>query len=121
MNDAHGVAQSHQLDFLDFVSADGKIVSSAEWSARFGYKLDWVTQPVDWASVGSFLMKVDTPAGPELGIMAVSTVRVGDKNLYIVGGQQLGQELPRLPRLANRNARLAVSKFDAAIPTAKSH
>ena len=91
VNDAHGVAQSHQLDFLDFVSADGKIVSSAEWSARFGYKLDWVTQPVDWTSVGSFLMKVDTPGGPVLGIMAVSTVRVGDKNLYIVGGQQLGK------------------------------
>ena len=91
VNDAHGVAQSHQLDFLDFVSADGKIVSSAEWSARFGYKLDWVTQPVDWASIGSFLMKVDTPGGPALGIVAVSTVRVGDKNLYIVGGQQLGK------------------------------
>lgn len=92
VNDAHGVAQSHQLDLLDFVSADGKIVSSAEWSARFGYKLDWVTQPADWASIGSFLMRVDTPVGPELGIVAVSTVRVGDKNLYIVGGQQLGKD-----------------------------
>jgi signal transduction histidine kinase len=37
-------------------------------------------------------MKVDTQAGPELGIVAVSTVRVGDKNLYIVGGQNLGKE-----------------------------
>ena len=92
VNDARGVAQSHQLNFLDFVSADGSIVSSAEWSARFGYKLPWVTQPVDWASLGAFLMKVDTPGGPELGVMAVSTVRVGDKNLYIVGGQRLGKE-----------------------------
>jgi len=92
VNDAHGVAQSHQLDFLDFVSADGSIVSSAEWSARFGYKLAWVTQPVDWVTQGSFLAKVDTPGGPELGVMAVSTVRVGDKNLYIVGGQHLGKE-----------------------------
>ena len=24
----------------------------------------WVTQPVDWAALGSFLMKVDTPGGP---------------------------------------------------------
>jgi signal transduction histidine kinase len=91
VNDARGVAQSRQLDFLDFVSADGKIVSSAEWSGRSGNKLDWVTQPVDWTSLGAFLMKVDTPGGPKLGIMAVSTVRVGDKNLYIVGGQQLGK------------------------------
>ena len=34
VNDAHGVAQSHQLDFLDFVSSDGSIISSAEWSAQ---------------------------------------------------------------------------------------
>jgi two-component system, NtrC family, nitrogen regulation sensor histidine kinase NtrY len=92
VNDARGVAQSHQLDFLDFVSADGSIVSSAEWSARFGYKLQWVTQPVDWATQGSFLTKVDTPGGPELGVMAVSTVRVGDKNLYVAGGQRLSKE-----------------------------
>jgi len=92
VNDAHSIAQSHQLDFLDFVSSDGSIISSAEWSARFGYKLDWVTQPVDWASLGSFLMKVETPSGPELGVIALATVRVGDKNLYVVGGQQLGKE-----------------------------
>ncbi len=92
VNDARGVAQSHQLDYLDFVGSDGSIVSSAEWSARFGYKLAWVTQPVDWPSLGSFLIKVDTPNGPELGVIAVSTVRVGDRNLYVVGGQRLGQE-----------------------------
>jgi len=89
VNDARGVAQSHQLDFLDFVSSDGSIISSAEWSARSGYKLSWVTQPIDWAALNSFLMKIDTPSGPELGVISVSTVRVGDKNLYIVGGERL--------------------------------
>ena len=44
VNDARGMAQSHQLDFLDFVGTDGSIISSAEWSARFGYKMQWVTQ-----------------------------------------------------------------------------
>ncbi|HVB59325.1 MAG TPA: ATP-binding protein [Candidatus Acidoferrales bacterium] len=91
-NAAHGVAQSHQLDFLDFVGADGTIISSAEWSARFGHKLTPVTQAVDWATLGSFLMKMDTPQGTQLGLMAVSAVRVGDKNLYIVGGEELGRE-----------------------------
>jgi two-component system, NtrC family, nitrogen regulation sensor histidine kinase NtrY len=89
VNDARGVAQSHQLDFLEFVSSDGSIISSAEWSARSGYKLSWVTQPIDWAALNSFLMKVDTPSGPELGVISVSTVRVGDKNLYVVGGERL--------------------------------
>jgi two-component system, NtrC family, nitrogen regulation sensor histidine kinase NtrY len=92
VNDAKGVAQSHQLDFLDFVGTDGSIISSAEWSARFGYKMEWVTQKEDWASRGSFLMKLDTQDGPALALMAVATVRVGDKDLFVVGGERLGKE-----------------------------
>jgi two-component system, NtrC family, nitrogen regulation sensor histidine kinase NtrY len=92
VNDARGVSQSHQLDFLDFVATDGAIISSNEWPARFGYKMDWLTQTADWASTGSFLMKVDTQDGPALGLMSVSTVRVGDRDLYILGGERLGKE-----------------------------
>ncbi len=92
VNDARGVSQSHQLDFLDFVATDGAIISSNEWPARFGYKMDWLTQTADWASTGSFLAKVDTQDGPALGLMAVSTVRVGDRDLYILGGERLGKE-----------------------------
>jgi two-component system, NtrC family, nitrogen regulation sensor histidine kinase NtrY len=92
VNDARGVAQSHQLDFLDFVGTDGSIISSAEWSARFGYKMEWVTQKEDWATRGSFLMKLDTQEGPAVALMAVAAVRVGDKDLYVVGGERLGKE-----------------------------
>jgi two-component system, NtrC family, nitrogen regulation sensor histidine kinase NtrY len=92
VNDARGVSNSHQLDFLDFVGNDGSIISSAEWSARFGYKMPWVVEPTDWATLGSFLMKVDTQDGPALGLVAVSAVRVGDKNMYVVGGERLGKE-----------------------------
>jgi two-component system, NtrC family, nitrogen regulation sensor histidine kinase NtrY len=92
VNLARGNAQSHQLDLLDFTANDGAIISSAEWPARFGYKLDWVTQPEDWAARQSFLMKMETPEGPVLGLMAVSTVRVGDRNLYVIGGERLGKE-----------------------------
>jgi len=92
VNDARGVAQSRQLDFLDFIASDGSIISSAEWSARFGYKVAWVTQPQDWAVVGSFLAKLETQDGPALALISVSTVRVGDKNLYIVGGERLGKD-----------------------------
>jgi len=92
VNDAHGVAQSHQLDFLDFVGTEGSIISSAEWSARFGYKMEWVTQKEDWATRGSFLMKLDTQDGPAVALMAVAAVRVGDKDLYVVGGERLGKE-----------------------------
>ena len=92
VHDARGVSGSHQLDFLDFVGNDGAIISSQEYPARFGYKLTWVTQPDDWAMRGAFLMKVETDQGPALGLMAVSTVRVGDRDLYVVGGERLGKE-----------------------------
>jgi two-component system nitrogen regulation sensor histidine kinase NtrY len=98
VNDARGVAQSHQLDFLDFVADDGSIISSAEWPARFGYKMTWVAEPQDWSALGSFLMKMDTQAGSAVGLMSVATVRVGDKNLRVVGGERLGQ--PFLASLA---------------------
>ncbi len=92
VNDARGVSQSHQLNFLDFASDDGSIISSNESPARFGYKIDWLAAPQNWASIGAFLMKVDTQDGPSLGLMSVSVVRVGDKNLYVLGGEQLGRD-----------------------------
>ena len=92
-NYAQGVAQAHHLEFLDFVASDGSIVSSAEWSAHSGNKLTWVVRPDNWSSVGGFLMKVDTQDGPQLGLVSVSTVRVGDQNLYVVGGERVAREL----------------------------
>ena len=90
VNDARGVSQAHQLDFLDFVSNDGSIISSNELPSHFGNKMDWLVQPQDWAARGAFLARMDTQNGPALGLMSVSTVRVGDKDLYIFGGARVG-------------------------------
>jgi len=118
VNDARGVAQSHQLDFLDFVGTDGSIISSAEWSARFGYKMEWVTQKEDWATRGSFLMKLDTQDGSALALMAVATVRVGDRDLFVVGGERLGKDfLASLVLPSNMRALLYLNldpKFEPA-------
>ena len=92
-SDARGVSQSHHLDFLDFAGDDGSIISSAEWPARVGAKMAWLAQPDTWAARGAFLTKVDTPDGAALGLLAVSTLRVGDKNLYVVGGERLDKGL----------------------------
>ncbi len=89
VNDAHGVSRSHQLDILDFVSNDGTIISSEESPARFNYKMEWVTKPEDWASRGAFLTKLDTESGPTLALLSVATVRVGDRDLYVVGGERM--------------------------------
>jgi hypothetical protein len=81
VNDAHGVSKSHQLDLLDFVNNDGTIISSQESPARFNYKMEWVTKPEDWPARGAFLTKLDTENGPVLALLAVATVRVGDRDL----------------------------------------
>src|ERR1700687_486890 len=90
-NDARGIAGTQQLDFLDIVANDGTLISSSEWPARFGYKNDWVGVEPDWNSKGAFLRRVDTPDTVDLGLLAVRTVRVGDKRLFLIGGQRLDQ------------------------------
>jgi signal transduction histidine kinase len=90
---ARGDSKAHQLDFLDFVSDDGSIISSNELPSHFGTKMGWLLQPQDWAAHSSFLAKLDTQDGPAVGLMSVSTVRVGDKDLYIFGGARVGKNI----------------------------
>ncbi len=54
-NAAQTLAEEQSLDFLELVGPDTAIISSAEWPARFGYKEDWLAQPVDWKTQGVFL------------------------------------------------------------------
>ena len=91
-NDAGGLAKTQQLDFLDIVADDGTLISSAEWPARFGYKNEWIGAEKDWNSQGAFLRRVDMPDTVELGLLAVNAVRVGEKNLYLIGGQRFNQD-----------------------------
>ncbi len=90
-NDARGIAQTQHLDFFDIVADDGTLISSSEWPARFGYKNDWVGSETDWNSQSAFLRRVDMPDAVDLGLLAVRTVRVGEKHLYLIGGERLNQ------------------------------
>lgn len=94
---AQMLAQEQSLDFLELVRADGTIISSAEWPARFGYKEDWLaagpTPFTDWKSQTPFLKKEDLADGSALGLIAVRAVKSGDNTLYVAGGFRLDQEL----------------------------
>jgi signal transduction histidine kinase len=95
---AQMLAQAQSLDFLELVGPDTAIISSAEWPARFGYKEDWLAQPVDWKAQGFFLKKEELADGPALGLITVRSVMAGDKTLYVAGGQRLDKEfLESLP------------------------
>jgi signal transduction histidine kinase len=89
VNEAGSLAAAHQLDFLELIARDGAIVSSAQWPARFGYKEEWITAPVDWNTQSAFLKREDVPDGTALALLAVREVRGGDSVLYIAGGERL--------------------------------
>ena len=92
VNDARGLSATHHLDFLEIVSHDGKLISSAQWPARFGYPNEWVGRQADWKGTGAFLRREELPDGIALALTAVRAVRVGEKNLYFIGGQRLDKD-----------------------------
>jgi signal transduction histidine kinase len=119
VNDARGLAASHQLDFVELDADDGTVISSAQWQARFGYKNDWVTQEKDWKTRGAFLRREELPDSVALALTAVRTVRVGEKNLYVIGGQRLDKTfLASLVLPAGMRALLYSNLEPAFVPAA---
>ncbi len=90
-DEAQSLAREQSLNFLELVASDGRIISSAEWPARFGYQEAWLIEPVDWKSAGTFLKREELADGPALGLITVRTVKAGERALYIAGGLQLDQ------------------------------
>jgi two-component system, NtrC family, nitrogen regulation sensor histidine kinase NtrY len=94
LNEAQTLAQDAQLDFLEVVSSDGNVVSSAQWPARFGYP-----EPAAAVSATTFLKHEDLPdGGTALGIFAVRAIKGAEPSVKLVGGKRLDQSfLANLP------------------------
>jgi two-component system nitrogen regulation sensor histidine kinase NtrY len=92
LNEAGPIAQSHQLDFLEFVDAHGTIISSAQSPARFGYPETSLTNLPTLTSKPAFLKREELPDGAALGLFAVRATTVGDTTLYSAGGQRLDRD-----------------------------
>lgn len=98
VNDAQSLAQEGQLDFLEVVGADGNVISSAQWPARFGYP-----EPAAASSDRTpFLKQEDLPDGTKaLGLFAVRSVGGPGTNIHLVGGTKLDRgflnDLPIAP------------------------
>ncbi len=96
LTEAQTMAQDAQLDFLEIVGPDGKIVSSAQWPARFGYP-----EPAAANSAATPILKLeDLPDGSTaLGLFAVHGV--GGSAVRLMGGKRLDQsflaDLPVAP------------------------
>ncbi|MGC2635775.1 MAG: HAMP domain-containing sensor histidine kinase [Acidobacteriaceae bacterium] len=80
------LAHAAHLDYLELVSHDGSILSSAQWPARFGSREAAIAE----AAKGPFLKQEDLPDGSEqIGLFAVRAVAGSKPALYLVGGRQL--------------------------------
>jgi signal transduction histidine kinase len=90
VGEAKAIADSHRLDFLEFVDSQGKIISSAQWPAKFGYKDSSLNLAV--ASKRAYLKEEDLPQGSALGLVAVRPVSGGDAALYVAGGRRLDRD-----------------------------
>jgi len=94
---AHTLAGQQQLDFLELVDNRGRILSSAQWQAKFGYPeaaIPGATIPgatTAAALTGAFLKREELPDGATLGLFAVRVARVGEQPLHVIGGERLDQ------------------------------
>jgi signal transduction histidine kinase len=96
VNDAAGYAAAQRLDFLDLMSPDGTIISSAHWPARFGYKQRWFLEPSAPRPAQAFLKHVETPQGSVLAMLCLRPVHTHGADFYLVGGRKLDAVLASL-------------------------
>ena len=89
LNLASSLASEQQLDYLDILTPDGVIISSAEWPARFGVREPWVNEVSDWNSQTPFLQYQETPRGKELALVCVRELSAGDHSFHILAGRRI--------------------------------
>jgi signal transduction histidine kinase len=86
---AHSMAESWQLDFLEFLDENGKIISSAQSPAKFGYADPAFKNLAELNQQAAFLKLEELSDSNALGLFAVRATRVGDHPLYVIGGRRL--------------------------------
>src|SRR5271165_2426463 len=86
---ARQMAESRQLDFLEFLDGQGKIISSAQWPAKFGYPDTGFDSVSASSGQGAFLKREELQDSIALGLFAVRATHIGEHPVYVVGGQRL--------------------------------
>jgi hypothetical protein len=85
VNEAAQHAPIQRLDFLDIISPDGTIISSAHWPARFGYKQRWFLDRSTPLPQKAFLKHVETPQGSELAMLCIRALGTHGATFYLIG------------------------------------
>jgi signal transduction histidine kinase len=86
---ARGMAESHQLDFLEILDGRGTIVSSAQWPAKFGYPEPAFESISTSNDQSPFLKLEELQDSAAMGFFAARAIRVGERSVYVIGGRRL--------------------------------
>src|SRR6202158_3649387 len=89
---AKSMAESHQLDFLDFLDAHGTIISSAQWPAKFGYLETGFESLSASSGQSAFLKREELQDSNVLGLFAVRVSGNSERPIYVVGGHRLDKK-----------------------------
>jgi len=87
---ARSLAESHQLDFLEFLNSNNAIISSAQSPAKFGYTDN--SFDATSSDQGPFLKIEELQDGPALGFFAASRIAAGDHPVFVIGGRKMDKE-----------------------------
>lgn len=89
LTEAPVLAQESQLDFLEIITPDGNVVSSAQWPARFGYPEPAAKE----TGQAAFLKREDLPDGSTaLGLFAVRSIHGAEPSIRLVGGRRVDRQ-----------------------------
>jgi two-component system, NtrC family, nitrogen regulation sensor histidine kinase NtrY len=86
---AKSMAESHQLDFLEFLDEHGTIISSAQWPAKFGYPEPAFESLSPRKEQTAFLKREELQDSAALGLFAMQATGVGEPPVYVIGGRKL--------------------------------
>jgi two-component system, NtrC family, nitrogen regulation sensor histidine kinase NtrY len=88
VSEAAPLAQEYGFDFLDIVASDGTIISSAEWPAHFGYKLQ-LPSAVSTPALHAF----ELPTSTAIGLASSQKLATPEGSMYLVAGRAIGVAL----------------------------
>jgi signal transduction histidine kinase len=119
VNEAAALASSLDLDLASIVAGDGAIISSAHWPARFGYKDETIARLGQSGELKPVLRLEELPGGVVLALVAVRTVRLGDRHFFVAAGTRLDSRfLASLPKAEGVRVLLyqnSAKQFDPAL------
>lgn len=98
LNLASSLATEQELDFLEILTQDGTIVSSAQWPARFGLREAWIAEGSDWNHQPAFLRFEETPQGNQLALLSVQELNDpagSEHNFFLVAGRRIDSSFLR--------------------------